>query len=90
MPAHSSRIYIDGKQVDFTSGTLTKDGGNTASRLNFVIPGENSSMRKYWNKEVTFFCKDNGEGIPKEKQDQLFKKYGQVKTGAKRNCTSYF
>ena len=55
MPAHSSRIYIDGKQVDFTSGTLTKDGGNTASRLNFVIPGENSSMRKYWNKEVTFF-----------------------------------
>jgi PAS domain S-box-containing protein len=35
-------------------------------------------------KEVTFFCKDNGEGIPKEKQDQLFKKYGQVKSDAKR------
>ena len=34
--------------------------------------------------EVTFFCKDNGEGIPKEKQDQLFKKYGQVKSDAKR------
>jgi len=35
-------------------------------------------------KEVTFFCKDNGEGIPKDKQNQLFKKYGQVKSDAKR------
>jgi len=35
-------------------------------------------------KEVTFFVKDNGEGIPKEKQEQLFKKYGQVKSDAKR------
>jgi len=35
-------------------------------------------------KEVTFFCKDNGEGIPKDKQDKLFKKYGQVKSDAKR------
>lgn len=34
--------------------------------------------------EVTFFVKDNGEGIPKEKQDQLFKKYGQVKSSATR------
>ena len=36
------------------------------------------------DKEVTFFCKDNGEGIPKDKQNQLFKKYGQVKSDAKR------
>lgn len=36
------------------------------------------------DKEVTFFCKDNGEGIPKDKQSQLFKKYGQVKSEAKR------
>jgi signal transduction histidine kinase len=35
-------------------------------------------------KEVTFFVKDDGEGIPKEKQNQLFKKYGQVKSDAKR------
>ncbi len=35
-------------------------------------------------KEVTFFVKDNGEDIPKEKQDQLFKKYGQVKSDATR------
>ncbi len=36
------------------------------------------------DKEVTFFVKDDGEGIPKEKQDKLFKKYGQVETTAKR------
>jgi len=36
------------------------------------------------NKEVIFFVKDNGEGIPKEKQEQLFQKYGQVKSDAKR------
>ena len=35
-------------------------------------------------KEVTFYVKDNGEGIPKEKQDKLFKKYGQVKSDAAR------
>jgi len=35
-------------------------------------------------KEVTFFVKDNGEGIPKEKHDKLFKKYGQVESTAKR------
>jgi len=35
-------------------------------------------------KQVTFFVKDNGEGIPKEKQKQLFKKYGQVESKAKR------
>jgi len=35
-------------------------------------------------KEVTFFVKDNGEGIPKDKQDKLFKKYGQVESKAKR------
>ena len=35
-------------------------------------------------KEVTFFVKDNGEGIPKEKQSKLFKKYGQVESKATR------
>jgi len=36
------------------------------------------------DREVTFFVKDNGEGIPKDKQEKLFKKYGQVKSDAKR------
>ena len=34
--------------------------------------------------EVTFFVKDNGEGIPKEKQDIIFQKYGQVESTAQR------
>lgn len=34
--------------------------------------------------KVTFFVKDNGIGIPKEKQDQIFKKYGEIKTGMTR------
>jgi len=36
------------------------------------------------NNEVTFFVKDNGEGIPKEKQERIFKKYGQVESEAQR------
>ena len=36
------------------------------------------------DKEVTFFVKDDGEGIPKEKQDRIFKKYGQVESTAQR------
>jgi len=36
------------------------------------------------DKEVTFFVKDNGEGIPKDKQDRIFKKYGQVESKAQR------
>ena len=34
--------------------------------------------------EVTFFVKDNGEGIPKEKQEIIFQKYGQVESTAQR------
>jgi len=36
------------------------------------------------DKEVTFFVKDNGEGIPKEKQEMIFKKYGQVESKVQR------
>ena len=36
------------------------------------------------DEEVTFFVKDNGEGIPKEKQEKIFKKYGQVESKAQR------
>lgn len=34
--------------------------------------------------EVLFYCKDNGLGIPKEKQGSLFKKFYQVDTSATR------
>jgi len=34
--------------------------------------------------EVTFFVKDDGEGIPKEKHEKIFKKYGMVESSAQR------
>ena len=34
--------------------------------------------------EVLFYCKDNGLGIPKDKQGNLFKKFYQVDTSATR------
>ncbi|MHB8602750.1 MAG: sensor histidine kinase [Nitrosotalea sp.] len=37
------------------------------------------------NDEVIFYVKDNGNGIPKEKQEELFKKFYQVDTSLKRS-----
>jgi len=37
------------------------------------------------NGHVVFYVKDNGSGIPKEKQDNLFKKFYQVDTSLKRS-----
>jgi len=56
-------IYIDGEKVDFTTGSLTKQGGNTASKLSFTIPGDSVTYRKYWNKEVTFYF-DKSDSVP--------------------------
>jgi len=56
-------IFIDGEKVDFTTGSLTKQGGNTASKLSFTIPGNSVTYRKYWNKEVTFYF-DKSDGSP--------------------------
>ena len=36
------------------------------------------------DEEATFFVKDDGEGIPKEKQEKIFKKYGQVESKVQR------
>ncbi|CUR52220.1 K+ channel signal transduction histidine kinase [Nitrosotalea devaniterrae] len=37
------------------------------------------------NGDVVFYVKDNGKGIPKEKQDGLFKKFYQIDTSLKRS-----
>lgn len=37
------------------------------------------------NGDVLFYVKDNGSGIPKEKQDSLFKKFYQIDTSLKRS-----
>ena len=63
MLGSSSEIYIEGERIDFTSGQLTKEGGNTASKLTFTIPGDDITYRKYWGKEVTFFL-DKSDSYP--------------------------
>ncbi|MGI0062937.1 MAG: CHASE3 domain-containing protein, partial [Nitrosotalea sp.] len=55
--------------------------------VDFVPPNNGSieinAQRK--NGHVVFYVKDNGSGIPKEKQDNLFKKFYQVDTSLKRS-----
>tara|TARA_Y100001963_G_scaffold96508_1_gene132898 strand:+ start:15725 stop:16747 length:1023 start_codon:yes stop_codon:yes gene_type:complete len=63
MTATSSRIYIEGKRVDYTNGTLTKQGGNTASKITFTLPGKSIQLRKYWGKEVTFYF-NKSDSVP--------------------------
>ena len=58
-----SQIFIEGEHVDFSTGGLTKQGGNTASKLTFTIPGDDITYRKYWGKEVTFFL-NRGDAYP--------------------------
>lgn len=54
----SSRILIDGRSVEFTNGQYNKSGGNTATVLTFSIVGDDTSFRKYWNKEVIFYLNE--------------------------------
>ena len=63
MSGNSAEIFIEGERVDFTTGSLTKQGGNTASKLTFTIPGDDVTYRKYWGKEVTFFF-NRGDASP--------------------------
>lgn len=63
MPGSSAEIFIEGKRVDYSTGSLTKQGGNTASKLVFTVPGDDVTYRKYWGKEVTFFL-DKSDAYP--------------------------
>lgn len=52
------------------------------------VPANNGSIEinaQRKNGHVVFYVKDNGSGIPKEKQDNLFKKFYQVDTSLKRS-----
>jgi hypothetical protein len=55
MQPTSSEVYLDGKSVDFITANLKKQGGTTATGFDFVLPKEDASFRKFWNKEVLFF-----------------------------------
>ena len=63
MTKDTSEIFIEGKSVEFLQAALKQRGGNTATELNFVVPGAQTNFRKYWNKEVTVFFQ-HGDGVP--------------------------
>jgi len=56
-------LYIDGEKVDFTTGSLTKQGNSTASKLSFTIAGDSVTYRKYWNKKDLYYF-DKSDNIP--------------------------
>jgi len=51
----STKVLIEGKEVEITNANLNKRGGLSGNQFTFTVPGNNVSFRKYWNKEVTFF-----------------------------------
>jgi len=68
------KIKGDEKRIQETLTNLVQNAHDFAPEKGKIEIGVNDG-----EKEVTFFVKDNGEGIPKEKQNKLFKKYGQAK-----------
>jgi len=54
----SSRILIDGHNVDFQGADYKFTGGITAAQLTVTIPGEEVSFRKYWGKELVAYLNE--------------------------------
>jgi len=59
----TSEIHIEGQSIEYETGNYNLRGDVTASQLDFTIPGDDISRRKYWNKEVTFFL-DKDDAYP--------------------------
>ena len=55
----SSKVFLNGKSVDFMTADLKKQGGFTATGFSFVLPKSDTSFRKYWNQEVLFYANDS-------------------------------
>jgi signal transduction histidine kinase len=73
------KVKGDNKRIQESFTNLIQNAHDFVPEKGKIEVGVNDG-----EKEVTFFVKDNGEGIPKEKQNKLFKKYGQVESKAKR------
>ena len=73
------KIKGDGRRINEVFVNLIQNAHDFVPKNGKIEIGANDG-----EKEITFFVKDNGEGIPKEKQNKLFKKYGQIKSTASR------
>ncbi|MGI0007487.1 MAG: sensor histidine kinase [Nitrosotalea sp.] len=74
-------IVSDQYRLSQVFANLIKNSVDFVPQTNGKI--EINAQRK--NDHVVFYVKDNGSGIPKEKQDNLFKKFYQVDTSLKRS-----
>ena len=82
--------YIDSSTVDVKiladRKRLLESFTNLIQNAHDFVP-ENGKIEIGVNdggKEITFLVKDDGEGIPKEKQEKIFKKYGQAESKVQR------
>ena len=92
-------LLMKEKDIDFVNSSKVKSRLKTdKNRLHQVfsnlirnavdfVPRENGRIEigaKSNENEIIFYVKDNGVGIPADKQESLFKKFYQVDTSAKR------
>jgi hypothetical protein len=59
----TSKIFLDGKSVEFLTASINIRGSNTAGELNFVMTSAEPNYRNLWNKEVTVYFQ-TGDAYP--------------------------
>jgi len=91
-------FMMNNKNIDFVNKTekysiitdknrLAQVMHNLISNAVDFVPNKNGKIEigtKKEDSEIIFYVKDNGIGISKDKQDELFRKFYQVDTSAKR------
>ena len=58
-----TRVFIDGREVDYIEGSYTHAGNLTAAEVNFKLPLTYGGMKKLWNKEVLLYLNES-DGVP--------------------------
>ena len=80
----------DGEKINITSDPdrLSQVFANLIKNAVDFVPVNNGRIEinaKRKNGQAIFYVKDNGSGIPKDKQENLFKKFYQIDTSLKRS-----
>ena len=77
---NSISITSDQKRIEQVLSNLINNSFNSITKENGLIEVSANDD----GKSIIFSVKDNGKGIPKEFQDQIFKKFYQTDTGERR------
>ena len=80
----------NGEKINITSDPdrLSQVFANLIKNAVDFVPANNGRIEinaKRKNGQAVFYVKDNGSGIPKDKQENLFKKFYQIDTSLKRS-----